>query len=207
MQLDKELDNLNQKLLKMCDVVLKNLMIAFSSYKKMSDVQEIDDESVDGYERLIEELCLDILIKERPYSKDMRVISGVLKLVSDLERIGDHAEDVMEFAVKLKQGKDVVCCEVEQMAQICLNMVVDSIMSYINMDVEKASAVIKMDDIVDKMYYEVIERLIVKNSLRSYAIYTTIVVKHIERIADHAVNIAEWVIYINNGFYKDRHFF
>lgn len=207
MQLQKEIDNLNQTVLMMSDIVLKNLKTAFSSYKKESPIEMINDDIVDNYERLIEELCLDVLIKERPYSKDLRVISGILKLVSDLERIGDHAEDVMEFSAKLRNEDDDVCQEVDQMVEICLNMVTDAINSYITLDVNKASSVIKKDDIFDKMYDDALKRLIEKNSSRSFAIYTTLVVKYIERVSDHAVNIAEWVIYIANGYYKDKKIF
>lgn len=206
-QIQKEIENVNQTVLKMSDVVLSNLKKAFSSYKKESPIETINDDLVDQYERLIEELCLDILVKERLYSKDLRVISGILKLVSDLERIGDHAEDVMEFTSKLHNEEENVCKEVDQMVEIVLNMVIDSINSYINIDTKKAQEVIKMDDTIDKMYYEAVERLIKKDSTRSYAIYTTLVVKYLERIADHAVNISEWVIYIANGYYKDKQIF
>lgn len=208
MTLDREIESLNQKLLKMCDIVIKNLRTAFSAYKKETELEVIDDDLVNRYERLIEELCLDILVRERPYSRDLRVISGVLKLVSDLERIGDHAEDVMEYATKLKNDKNKTRPEVEQMIEICLNMVVDSIFSYTKMDIAKANSVINMDDIIDEMYAEVVEDLIRESSSKpSYAIYTTLVVKYIERICDHAVNIAEWVIYIISGYYKDAQIF
>lgn len=207
MQLIKEIENLNQTVLKMVDVVLNNLNTAFSSYKKETAVEIINDDLVDKYERLIEELCLDILIKERPYSKDLRVISGVLKLVSDLERIGDHSEDIMEFTSKLKSTSEDVLEDVDKMVETCLNMVMESIQAYINMDIEKANIVIRTDDIVDYMYNELLEKLIQCKSSREYAIYTTLVIKYIERVADHAVNIAEWVIYIANGYYKDKKIF
>lgn len=207
MGLEKEIENLNQTLLKMSDVVLKNLRVAFSSYKKEICLDDVNDDLVDQYERLIEELCLDILIKERPYSKDLRIISGILKLVSDLERIGDNAEDIISFTSKLKNEKAECILKIEEMVDTCLNMVIESIHSYINMDISKANAVIKMDDVVDRMYDETIEELIKQNTKRDYAIYTTLVVKYIERIADHAVNIAEWVIYIANGYYKDKKIF
>lgn len=207
MQLDKQIEHLNQVVLQMSDIVKQNIKDAFSAYEKESTIEYINDDIVDQFERLIEELCLDTLIKERPYSKDLRKISGVLKLVSDLERIGDHAEDVMEFTLKLKEEEEKPCPEVTEMVGITLDMVNDSITSYIDMDVTLATDVINRDDVIDRMYVEAIERLIKKNSTRSYAIYTTLVVKYIERIADHAVNIAEWVIYMVNGFHKDKRIF
>lgn len=206
-QLDKEIEELNVNLIKMCDLVCKNIKESFDAYQRKNEIAFINDDVVDQYERLIEELCLDILIKERPYSKDLRIISGILKLVSDLERIGDHAEDIMEFTQKLLKEEDVLCDEVSEMLDICLKMVNDSIISYINKDFELAKKVIDQDDVIDRMYIEAIERLIVKDCSRSFAIYTTLVVKYIERICDHSVNIAEWVVYIGSGFYKDKKIF
>ncbi len=207
MQLEREMDNLNRVLLKMADVVKKNIADAFSAYEDESNCTFINDDIVDEYERLIEEMCLDILIKERPYSRDLRLVSGILKLVSDLERIGDHAEDVMEFTLKLKNEEEKPCIEVKEMVAITLQMVNDAMNCYVGMDVELANDVIQRDDIIDRMYEEAVQRLIVKDSTRSYAINTTLVVKYIERIADHAVNIAEWVIYMVNGFHKDKKIF
>ena len=207
MQIDKEIENLNINLIKMCDVVCKNIKEAFEAYQRENEVAYINDDVVNQYERLIEELCLDILIRQRPYSKDLRTIIGILKLVSDLERIGDHAEDIMEFTKKLIKEEDVLCVEVSQMVSICLDMVNNSILSYTNKDLELAKRVINNDDIIDRMYEEAVLRLIDKKSTRSFAIYTTLVVKYIERICDHCVNIAEWVIYMINGFYKDKKIF
>ncbi|MGL4949745.1 MAG: phosphate signaling complex protein PhoU [Anaeroplasmataceae bacterium] len=207
LQIDREIQNLNETLVKMADIVLANIKQAFTLYKDDVKCEPINDDVVDQYERLVEELCLDILIKERPYSKDLRMISGILKLVSDLERIGDHAEDVINYTIKLKQEKEKPCIEVEQMLEICMDMLNKSIDSYLNMDINKANEVIAKDDVIDKMFDDAIERLISKDSTRSFAIYTTLVVKYIERIADHATNIAEWVVYMVNGFYKDKKIF
>jgi phosphate transport system protein len=95
MQLTREIENLNQMLLKMADVVMNNINMAFDVYKHHKEIIAINDDIVDQYERLIEEICLDILIKERLYARDLREVSGILKLIADLERIGDHAEDIL----------------------------------------------------------------------------------------------------------------
>ncbi len=204
MKLEYYLQNLNEQVLKMSDLVVDNIITAFNAFKKENNDTYINDDIVDQYERLIEELCLDLLVKERPYSKDLRLISGILKMVSDLERIGDQAEDIMNFTLKLKDEADEPCELVEQLLEIVLSMVKESISSYIKMDVKLAEAVIKRDDTVDEMYLCCLERLCEKQSTRTFAIYTTLVVKYLERIADHAVNIAEWVVFIVNGFYKDK---
>jgi len=210
--LDKELEHLNVMLLKMADIVQKNIIDSFSIYKDNKEVNlSINDDLVDQYERLIEETCLNIMLKERPYAKDLRKVSGILKLVSDLERIGDHAEDIMEFNIKLHNSENIKIESIDKMVSIALTMVNDSIMSFIKEDITLAEDVLKRDDLVDNIYEEVIIYLIDQtkegNITSSFAIYTTLVVKYIERIADHAVNIGEWVIYIINGFYKDRRIF
>ena len=213
MHLDKELENLNVMLLKMADVVQKNILESFTLYKDKTDSLglTINDDIVDQYERLIEEICLNIILKERPYAKDLRKVSGILKMVGDLERIGDHAEDIFEFNNKLKKYENLKVQQIEDMVSTALSMVNDSIMSFIKEDIEMAKDVIKRDDIVDQTYDELINYLISENKQgkisSAYAVYTTLVIKYIERIADHAVNIAEWVIYILSGFHKDKRIF
>lgn len=207
MRLEKEVENLNHLLLKMTDVVLNNLKISFAAYLKEGNIEVINDDLVNQYERLIEELCLDILVRERPYSKDLRIISGILKLVSDVERLGDHAEDIMEFASRLFEDKNEVFEGSKQMMYICFKMVEDAINSYVRLDTKKAEEVIKKDDLMDDLYKKLIVQITKLELNHSYLVYTTIVIKYLEKIADHAVNIAEWVIYIVNGYYKDKTIF
>lgn len=207
MRLEKEVENLNHLLLKMTDVVLNNLKISFAAYLKEGNIEVINDDLVNQYERLIEELCLDILVRERPYSKDLRIISGILKLVSDVERLGDHAEDIMEFASRLFEDKNEVFEGSKQMTYICFKMVEDAINSYVRLDTKKAEEVIKKDDLMDDLYKKLIVQITKLELNHSYLVYTTIVIKYLEKIADHAVNIAEWVIYIVNGYYKDKTIF
>lgn len=205
MQLLSEIDNLNQMLIKMSEVVSSNIERSILAYENES-ICEINDDIVDQYERLIEEICLDILVKERPYAKDLRIVSGILKLVSDLERIGDHAEDIMEFNKRLRKTEMPRYKKIDDMVNETLYMVKESIKSYLTLDINKAKEIINHDDIIDEIYDDVINRLIEEpqNGNNEFVIYTTLIVKYMERIADHAVNIAEWVIYIDNGFHKDR---
>ena len=102
--LDKEINNLKQLTMKMGELVIENLKVALEIYynydKEKADL--INDDVVDLHERLIEEMCLNIMVKERPFARDLREVSGILKLVEDLERLGDHAEDIKEFATKLE---------------------------------------------------------------------------------------------------------
>ena len=198
MKIQNEIENLNKMLIKMADVVERNLSLAFSLYKKYDEdtAAQINDDIVDLHERLVEEVCMSILIKERFFAKDMRMVIGILKLVADLERLGDHAEDINTFSKKLIN---------EEKHHF------DDIDKAINKDLSEAQQVILDDDLVDKLYEKLIDEIISlaenKQVSSAFAIYTTLVVKYIERIADHASNIAEWVIYILSGYYKDKQIF
>jgi len=208
-KLDEELEKLNQMLYQMANVVEKNIHAAIQAYAHL-DEQEcppINDDIVDHFERLIEEMCLDIMVKEKLYAKDLRIVTGLLKMTSDLERIGDHAEDIMEYNLKLKQTPRVKVERIEKMTGIAISMVDDAILCYVKEDSDLAAQVIARDDEVDRLYAEVQEELVLdlENAIISprFAINTTFIVKYIERIADHAVNIAEWASYVKNGYYKD----
>ena len=209
MNLIRGLEYLENSMMHMAVLVVKNLELAFDSYLNYSDKEyPVNDDIVDNLERMIEGECMHLLLTERPFARDLRKVSGILKLISDLERLGDHAEDVLEFALKLKNTEKHTNDEINQIVEITLNMVKDSIDSYIKQDINLAQTVIDRDDIIDKMYAELIDNIIKMSNegtcSSSFAVYTTLVVKYIERIADHAVNIAEWVIYIISGFHKDK---
>lgn len=213
MYLEKEIENLYQLSLKMADLVEDNLKKAIEIYYSYNEElsSTINDDVVDMYERLIEELAIDIMLKERPYAKDLRSVTGILKLVSDLERMGDHAEDIVEFATKLKDEEKIKIPDLDLMVQKTMTMVHNSVLSFINKDELLAIKVIKADDEIDEGYEKILKEIIEDNKAdtfsSSFAIYTTLVVKYIERIADHAVNVAEWVVYILRGYYKDKKIF
>lgn len=209
MNLLKSLEYLDNSMMHMADLVVSNLEIAFDAYLNYQEKEYIvNDDIIDNQERMIEGECMQLLLRERPFASDLRKISGILKLISDLERIGDHAEDVLSFALKLKNTEKHSNEEIDKLVKISLEMVKDSIESYIKQDRELAESVIRRDDIVDSMYDEVIKDIIKMSEnvicTPSFAVFTTLVVKYIERIADHAVNIAEWVIYIISGIHKDK---
>lgn len=213
MKLELELEHLNQMIVKMSELVSENLQLAIELYhqydKEKADL--INDDVIDLHERLIEEMCLNIMLKERPYARDLRIVSGILKLVEDLERLGDHAEDLKNLTVKLETVEHHQCPLLEESFSIAIEMVHNSIHSFVNQDMRLANEVIQKDDIVDSLYENSIEKIIEhlehKEYSNTFAIYTTLVVKYIERIADHAVNIAEWVIYILSGYHKDKQIF
>ena len=213
MNLREEMESLNQLVLKMSDAVVTNITEAINYYLEKCDHVEINDDLIDQYERLVEEMCVNILLKERPFAKDLKEVTGVLKLVSDLERIGDHAEDIYDFATKLigYKEKEEKNTEIENLSVFVMQMINRAIKAYIEKDYNLAKEVIADDDYVEKKYLEIIGNLRNKENIDkdylSFAIYTTLVVKYLERIADHSVNIAEWVVYISSGYYKDKMIF
>ena len=213
MNIDKEINNLVNYTMKMGELVLDNLQLAMSTYYHYDEetANKINDDVVDANERLIEEMCLNLMLKERPFARDLRVVSGILKLVEDLERLGDHAEDIKAFAKKLKDYENVSIKKLDEAYKESTKMVLDSISSLVNKDEAQAYEVIKNDDKVDELYEEALEEIIEGSKENKYpieySIYTTLITKYIERIADHAVNVAEWVIYILRGFHKDKQIF
>lgn len=204
---DKELDTLNQLVLKMADLVEKNIEMAMDYYFMGKKLPTINDDLVDQFERFIEENCLDIMVKERPFARDLRTLTGILTLVEDIERVGDHAEDIYNFSRKLRKSDSTMKIEVKDLFEIVMRMFHNAIRCFVNKDEELAKSVIEKDELVDELYEKKLDELITKWENKqdsSFAIYNTLVVKYLERIADHSVNIAEWVIYIIKGYYKDK---
>ena len=211
MDIEQEIRQLDNLIKEMSGLVLSNLKYALSVYEDydpIKDYKMVDDTKVNAYERLIETECLQLMTKERLYAEDLRKVTGIMSLVQDIERLGDHAKDVLQFSLRLaKPNKDNK--QIISLINFVMNMVHDSIYSYINRDILLAREIIKRDDHVDFVYEEILLDLIKdeekNNKLSSnYTVYTALVVKYLERIADHSTNIAEWVIYIINGYYKDK---
>lgn len=213
MALETEINYLKSMMLRMANTVISNLKVAFDAYLHFDSDKKyiVNDDLVDQQERLIEEECLDILVKERPYASDLRIVTGILKLISDIERLGDHAEDILEFANKLKAEDKHHIEKIDNLSEIALTMVNNALLSFVKNDQKLAAETIENDKIVDKGYYDLVETLISltenKKVSAAFACYSVLMVKYIERIADHAVNIAEWVIYILSGYHKDKRIF
>ena len=211
MELKEKIDLINNNLLKMFELTISYLDNAFSYYKdeKCTDEEKINDDIVDKLERQVEEDCLLVILKERPFASDLRKVTGIFKLVEDIERLGDHAEDISWVSKNLYKAKEAYRSEkIAKIIEVALSMVNDSYKSLASGNPDLANDVIKRDDVVDKLYLELLSEIPVskeKYALNdAYVIYTTLLVKYVERIADHASNIAEWSIYIQNGYYKDK---
>ncbi len=209
MGIEKEIKELDGQILEMAGQVEKNLSYAidvYLNYDELKKYQQVDDKKVNMQERMIEKDCLHLMLKERLFSEDLRQVTGIMSMVQDLERLGDHAKDILEFALRLKNPfrRDN---RIYDLTEHVYSMVERSIQSYLKRDVGMAKQVILDDDYVDQEYSSIIQELIDKENkgeiTSSYAIYSALVVKYLERIGDHATNVAEWAIYILTGYYKD----
>ena len=170
------------------------------------------DVEVDEQEKTIEALCMKLLLQQQPVAKDLRLISAALKMITDMERIGDHAADISEMTILMADSdyeKSAINMEViKEMAKETTDMVIKSVDAFVNKDLELARWVINRDDVVDDLFDSFRKELIqkinenVKNG--EMATDMLMVAKYFERIGDHATNIAEWVIYSITGKHEDE---
>ncbi len=161
---------------------------------------------IDQMEREIEAICLKLLLQQQPVAKDLRVISAALKMITDMERIGDQAEDIAEIIAFLDGRTGEECHDIRLMAEATIKMVTDSIDAYVKQDLELAKSVSDYDDVVDDAFDRVKQTLIKMISENTadgeYALDLLMIAKYFERIGDHAVNIAEWVEFSVTGVHK-----
>lgn len=167
-----------------------------------------EDEEIDQSEKDIERLCLKLLLQQQPVARDLRRISAALKMITDMERIGDQASDIAEIIISEKKAEAADIPVIVKMSEAAAKMVRDSVNAYVEKDLELSRAVIEYDDVVDEMFEENKKQLIdyiSKNSGEGgkEAIDLIMVAKYLERIADHATNIAEWVEFSITGIHKE----
>ena len=143
-------------------------------------------------------------MQQQPVARDLRQISSALKMISDMERIGDQAEDIAEITKSIKKPKEEICGDhISDMTKTAISMVTESVDSFVKKDLEIARAVIKKDDIVAQLFLEVKDDII--SAVREdktpgeYFVDILMIAKYLERISDHAVNVAEWVIFSLTG--------
>ncbi|MCL1790855.1 MAG: phosphate signaling complex protein PhoU [Peptococcaceae bacterium] len=167
------------------------------------------DEEIDNKEREIESLCLKLLLHQQPVANDLRQISTALKMITDMERIGDHAADIAQLCVYLSSQPYIKKLDhIQDMAKATTTMLRDTIDAFVKKDLVLAKSVIAYDDVVDKLYYAIKKELIslvhenVHNGEQAFDLLQ--VAKYYERIGDHAVNLAEWVIFSITGVHKNQ---
>ncbi len=202
---DEQLKELNRELIEMGSLCEQIISGAIGALLKNSDEQRrlVDtiDGSIDRKERDIEALCMRLLLRQQPVARDLRLISSALKMISDMERIGDQAADISQITVFM-QGRSLPIPHIEAMARRSAEMVTCAIDSFVRRDLEKARSVYRMDDAVDDLFIEIkqeIVRLLKNNEDGELCLDYLMIAKYLERIGDHAVNVAEWVDYAITG--------
>ena len=211
---DEQLKNLNDEMLLMGSMIEENIQAAIHALVESDAVLAESivekDSMIDRKQREIENICFNLLIQQQPVAKDLRTITAAMKMVTDMERIGDHAADISEMTIMLSKNGGVSgnLNTIMKMATESSVMLIDSIDAFTWKDVEKAKKVIEHDDIVDDLFDQVKEELIslIGNDPEKgeQEINMLMIAKYLERIGDHATNIAEWVIYSLDNRIKER---
>ena len=205
---DRQLQQLNEELIEMGEHIEYAIEMASNAFatqdcEKAKEAISYDTE-IDQQERDIEALCMKLLLQQQPVAKDLRLISSALKMITDMERIGDHAADISEMTILMAGTPYIRNIEhLQTMAKEAMVMLVKSIEAYVEKDLEKAEKVIESDDIIDDLFDEIKAELIdaihQNPDNGEQAADLLMVSKYLERIGDHATNIAEWVIFSITG--------
>lgn len=201
---------LNQEMIDMgafCEEIITAAAKVVSTKDKelIEDIKNMEEE-INHKERDIERICMKLLLQQQPVARDLRQISAALKMITDMERIGDQASDIAEIIGFLngRIGSDAqyIC----QMAVAAMRMVTESVEAYVKRDIQMAEATIRHDDVVDDLFLKVKSALIKTISEKpedgEYALDLLMIAKYFERIGDHATNIAEWVVFSVTGVHE-----
>ena len=209
---DQQLERLNTELVTMgalCEDALTYAGKAlFDRDDEMAARAEEAEKQIDQMERDIETICMRLLLQQQPVARDLRIISSALKMISDMERIGDQAADIVEIVRNMKEGEIPNSGKLRSMSEFAAGMVTASINSFVSRDLELAKKVILDDDVVDsyfdKIKTELIESLGAGERDGEFLLDILMIAKYIERVGDHATNIAEWVVYSITGTHPEE---
>lgn len=214
--LEQAVEALKTSVVTMADMALANLREGLKAFKTndltlAEKVIKLDDE-VDRMEEEIARDALRIIWREQPLAGDLRLVTGILKLITDLERIGDHASDIAEMTLHLEDLHNPRLMPITtRMAEGVEAMVLSSIQALIKVDVTIAQSVIDADDEIDQLFQQVVKKIALELKHDKIdpneAIYVLMVAKYFERVGDHAGNIAEWVVFMVTGEHKQTPLF
>ncbi len=207
---DEQLERLNTKMIEMgaqCESLIALVVKALldGDTAKANSVKG-QGQQIDQLEREIEGICLKLLLQQQPVAQDLRTISAALKMITDMERIGDQAEDIAEIVVFLNGRTGSECRGIRTMAEATIHMVTSSIDAYVRRDLTLARAVCAYDDVVDAAFADskqsLIHMLAENTADGEYALDLLMIAKYLERMGDHAVNIARWVEFSVTGVHE-----
>lgn len=207
---DRQLLELNNELIEMGSLIEQAIEMGISALVKQ-DVELADraikfDVEIDEQEKNIESLCMKLLLQQQPVARDLRLISAALKMITDMERIGDQTADIADIVIATKSTEEKNLTDINRMAEATVKMVRDSVSAYVQKDLELARRVMVADDEVDDLFDLVKGDLVKfisdhKGSAGDEAIDLIMIAKYLERIGDHATNIAEWVEFSITGIH------
>lgn len=208
---DEQLEMLHGEIIRMGEMIERAILGAVSALEthNVDRAKEIiaNDEEIDQQEKLVEGLCMKLLLSQQPVAGDLRRVSSALKVITDMERIGDHATDISELTLMLSGVPGMGALDLRQMAAKTCEMLLGSLEAFVHQDVQKAHEVIAKDDEVDALFLrvkgDIIDALRSEPSGGEEATDLLMAAKYFERIGDHATNIAEWAIYAVHGEHED----
>ena len=208
---DEQLEMLHGEIIRMGEMIERAILDAVSALETHDVIRAKEiiasDEEIDQQEKLVEGLCMKLLLSQQPVAGDLRRVSSALKVITDMERIGDHATDISELTLMLSGEPGMGALDLRQMAAKTCEMLLGSLEAFVHQDVQKAHEVIAKDDEVDALFLRVKGDII--DALRSEpgggeeAVDLLMAAKYFERIGDHATNIAEWAIYAVSGEHEN----
>ena len=209
---DRQLEELNEMLIHMgelCETAIEEATGALEGHDIARAKAVITaDSEIDQMEKEIENLCLKLLLQQQPVARDLRRISASLKMITDMERIGDQAADIADLSLYIAQNATSIPETITKMAEDTVTMVTESVDSFVKSDLELCRNVIRNDDLVDDAFNEIKEKLadmIYGGNLDAKTgLDLLMTAKYFERIGDHAVNIAEWVEYSITGQHRNN---
>ncbi len=206
---DMQLELLNEQLTHMgelCELAINRVTKALveNSTEQAKKIMAADEE-IDQMEKDIERLCLKLLLQQQPVARDLRQISAALKMITDMERIGDQTADIAEIIISAGMSEVGDVKKIEEMSAGVARMVNDSVSAYVERDLELARKVMNADDRIDDLFNEIrasIIALIAGGNRGEQGVDLIMIAKYLERIGDHATNIAEWVEFSITGVHK-----
>jgi len=211
-EFDHELESLHLDMIRMGGLIEDAIDKSIEALEKRDRELALqiiqNDKEIDDLDRLIETECLRLLLKQQPVAKDLRAISTALKMITDMERIGDQAADIADVSLRFDDKPFIKTLEhIPLMAHIASSMVKESINAFVKSDVEAAKTIMNRDDEVDNLFetvkQDIIAIMVKSTDEADQAIDFLQIAKYLERIGDHAVNICEWVIFSVTGEHKN----
>ncbi len=208
---DEQLAILNKEMIEMgalCEEIISKVLKALTNDDEqlLNGIAVLGAE-IDRKEHTIETLCLKLLLQQQPVAKDLRQISAGLKMITDMERIGDQAEDIAEIIPFVENRPVMIDMLLHDMAKAAINMVTESVDAFVGQNIDLAKRVITDDDVVDNYFTQIKQTLITEiidnPKDGECSIDLLMIAKYFERIGDHATNIAEWVVFSVTGVHKE----